>query len=323
MGPVATRTLPALLVGAPAEAHEPAGPPARAGGRVRSHHARGRGRARAPRAAVQRRARTRSSCCAWPRRPSAPARSPSRSCTWTRATTSPRSSSSATAACAELGERLIVASVQDSIDAGRVREEHPAPHPRASRNRLQTRTLLDAIAAHGFDAAFGGARRDEERARAKERVFSFRDEFGAVGPARPAARAVEPLQRADRPGRARARVPALQLDRARRLALHRRGGARAALDLLRARAHVLERDGMLLARLAVRAPVDGEGRSAMGALPHGRRPDGDGRRALQRGHAADVVAEIAATTVTERGQTRADDRTSEAAMEDRKREGYF
>src|SRR5579884_3678440 len=79
----------------------------------------------------------------------------------------------------QLGERLIVASVQDSIDAGRVREE---TGPRASRNRLQTVTLLDAIAEHGFDAAFGGARRDEERARAKERIFSFRDDFGQWDP---------------------------------------------------------------------------------------------------------------------------------------------
>ena len=82
---------------------------------------------------------------------------------------------------AELGERLIVASVQDSIDAGRAVEE---TGPRASRNRLQTVTLLDAIAEHGFDAAFGGARRDEERARAKERVFSFRDDFGQWDPKR-------------------------------------------------------------------------------------------------------------------------------------------
>src|ERR1700680_3386755 len=80
---------------------------------------------------------------------------------------------------AELGERLIVASVQDSIDAGRAIEE---TGPRASRNRLQTVPLLDAIAEHGFDAAFGGARRDEERARAKERVFSFRDDFGQWDP---------------------------------------------------------------------------------------------------------------------------------------------
>src|SRR2546421_10820516 len=80
---------------------------------------------------------------------------------------------------AELGERLIVARVQASIDSGRVVEE---TGPRASRNRLQTTTLLDAIAEHGFDAAFGGARRDEERARAKERIMSFRDDFGGWDP---------------------------------------------------------------------------------------------------------------------------------------------
>src|SRR2546421_12185620 len=82
----------------------------------------------------------------------------------------------------ELGERLIVASVQESIDAGRVVEELG---PRASRNRLQTVTLLDAIAEHGFDAAFGGARRDEERARAQERLLSFRDHFGQWNPQAP------------------------------------------------------------------------------------------------------------------------------------------
>src|SRR5512134_783663 len=82
---------------------------------------------------------------------------------------------------AELGERLVVASVQRSIDEGRVVEE---TGPRASRNRLQTTTLLDAIEEHRFDAAFGGARRDEERARAKERVFSFRDDFGQWEPRR-------------------------------------------------------------------------------------------------------------------------------------------
>src|SRR5579862_7407507 len=79
----------------------------------------------------------------------------------------------------ELGERLLIARVQDSIDQGRVSEE---TGPRASRNRLQTTTLLDAIAQHRFDCAIGGARRDEERARAKERIFSFRDEFGHWDP---------------------------------------------------------------------------------------------------------------------------------------------
>ena len=95
-------------------------------------------------------------------------------------------------ASSELGERLIVASVQESIDNGRVVEE---TGPRASRNRLQTTTLLDAIAEHGFDAAFGGARRDEERARAKERIFSLPRRLRRLGPQGPAPRAVEPLQR--------------------------------------------------------------------------------------------------------------------------------
>ena len=134
---------------------------------------------------------------------------------------------------AELGERLIVASVQESIDNGRVVEE---TGPRASRNQLQTVTLLDAIAEHGFDAAFGGARRDEERARAKERVFSFRDDFGQWDPKNQRPGAVEPLQRARQEGRERARVSDLQLDRARRLGVHRPRAARGSVDLLRPRA---------------------------------------------------------------------------------------
>jgi sulfate adenylyltransferase subunit 2 len=120
---------------------------------------------------------------------------------------------------------LLVGSVQASIDAGRVREE---TGPRASRNRLQTVTLLDAIETYELDACFGGARRDEERARAKERVLSFRDDFG---PAPPAPRAVGPLQRARAPRREHPRVPDLQLDRARRVAVHRVRGARAAEHL--------------------------------------------------------------------------------------------
>ena len=129
----------------------------------------------------------------------------------------------------EAGHELIVASVQESIDRGRVSEETPG----GSRNRLQTVTLLDALEQHGFDAAFGGARRDEERARAKERVLSFRDEFGQW---EPRAQRPEPWTLYNgriRRRRADPRVPAEQLDRARRLALHRGRGARAAVDLLR------------------------------------------------------------------------------------------
>ena len=137
---------------------------------------------------------------------------------------------------AELGERLIVASVQESIDKGRVVEQ---TGPRASRNQLQTTTLLDAIEEHGFDAAMGGARRDEERARAKERIFSFRDDFGQWNP-----RAQRPelwnLYNAQiRKGEHDPRLPDLELDRARRVAVHRARAARAAVDLLRARARGL------------------------------------------------------------------------------------
>ena len=114
----------------------------------------------------------------WPRRRFGRASSPSRSCTSTRANF-PEVIEYRDRRVAELGETLLVASVQESIDNGRVVEE---TGPRASRNQLQTTTLLDAIEEHRFDAAIGGARRDEERARAKERIFSFRDDFGQWNP---------------------------------------------------------------------------------------------------------------------------------------------
>ena len=150
---------------------------------------------------------------------------------------------------AELGERLIVASVQDSIDTGRVVEQ---TGPRASRNRLQTTTLLDAIDEHGFDAAIGGARRDEERSRAKERIFSFRDDFGQWDPRAQRPELWNLYNGRDPPGRARARVPDLQLDRARRVAVHRPRAPRAAVDLLRARARGLRARRDALRRLGVR-----------------------------------------------------------------------
>ena len=161
-----------------------------------------------------------------------------------------------------LGLRLVVANVQDYIDDGRLRER-----PDGTRNPLQTVPLLDAIEADKFDAVFGGGRRDEEKARAKERVFSLRDEFGAVGPAPPAPRAVGPLQRPPRAGRARARVPAVQLDRARRLALHRARGHRAARPLLRPRARGLRprrhvADAGRVGRPEARRDASRRGRSA-------------------------------------------------------------
>jgi sulfate adenylyltransferase subunit 2 len=221
---------------------------------------------------------------------------------------------------AEIGERLIVASVQESIDAGRV----PDPGPGASRNRQQTRTLLDALEAGGFDAAFGGARRDEERARAKERILSFRDEFGQWDP-----RAQRPEPWSLYNGRIRkgeqVRVFPLsnwtELDVWRYIELEN-------LELpsiyFAHEREVFERDGILLAVSEYAAPINGE-TSAVEWVRY--RTVGDLTiTGAVRSEAIDitrVIAEISAATVSERGETRADDRTSAAAMEDRKREGYF
>ncbi|MET4433143.1 MULTISPECIES: sulfate adenylyltransferase subunit CysD [unclassified Mycolicibacterium] len=220
----------------------------------------------------------------------------------------------------EHGHRLIVGSVQESIDAGRV----PDPGPDASRNRQQTRTLLDALEAGGFDAAFGGARRDEERARAKERILSFRDEFGQWDP-----RAQRPEPWSLYNGRIRkgeqVRVFPLsnwtELDVWRYIELEN-------LELpsiyFAHEREVLERDGILLAVSEYVAPRDGE-TSAVEWVRY--RTVGDLTiTGAVRSHAtaiAGVIEEISAATVSERGETRADDRTSVAAMEDRKREGYF
>ena len=140
-------------------------------------------------------------------------------------------STSGTAGWPRLGVQLVVASVQDSIDAGRVAEETGR---RASRNRLQTTTLLDAIEENRFDAVFGGARRDEEKARAKERVFSFRDEFGQWDPKNQRPELWSIYNTRIRMRRAHPGVPAVQLDRAGRLAVHRPGEAGDPVHLLRA-----------------------------------------------------------------------------------------
>jgi sulfate adenylyltransferase subunit 2 len=222
---------------------------------------------------------------------------------------------------AELGERLVVASVQESIDKGRVSEQ---TGPRASRNQLQTTTLLDAIEEHGFDAAMGGARRDEERARAKERIFSFRDDFGQWNP------------RAQRPElwnlyNARIRkgeqIRVFPISNWTELDVWQYI-AREKLELpLIYFAHerdVFKRDGMLYAasdfierfpdeepfRATVRFRTVGDMTCTGGVISDAASID-------------EVVTEIAATRITERGETRADDRVSEAAMEDRKRVGYF
>jgi sulfate adenylyltransferase subunit 2 len=222
---------------------------------------------------------------------------------------------------AELGVELVVASVQESIDRGRVVEESG---PRASRNRLQTVTLLDAIAEHGFDAAFGGARRDEERARAKERMLSFRDEHGQWEP-----KAQRPELWSLYNGRIRrgehVRVFPLsnwtELDVWRYIAVERLEVPSIYFAHDR---QVFRRDGMLYAVSPYVELIAGEEPFAASVR---YRTVGDmsctGAVASTAATLDTVVAEIAATRITERGETRADDRVSEAAMEDRKREGYF
>ena len=218
------------------------------------------------------------------------------------------------------GHKLIVASVQESIDNGRV----PDPGEGASRNRAQTRTLLDALEAGGFDAAFGGARRDEERARAKERILSFRDEFGQWDP-----RAQRPEPWSLYNGRIKkgeqVRVFPLsnwtELDVWRYIELE---GLEIPSIYYAHEREVFERDGILLAVSEYAGPQDGE-TSATEWVRY--RTVGDltitGAVASTAATVAQVITEVAATRITERGQTRADDRSSEAAMEDRKREGYF
>jgi sulfate adenylyltransferase subunit 2 len=222
---------------------------------------------------------------------------------------------------AELGERLIVAHVQDSIDAGRVVEE---TGPRASRNRLQTVTLLDAIAEHGFDAAFGGARRDEERARAKERVFSFRDDFGQWDPKRQRPELWSLYNGRINRGEHVRVFPIsnwTELDVWRYIATEELEVPSIYFAHTRP---VFERDGMLYAHSPHVELTDGEEPLEVSVR---YRTVGDmtctGAVRSQARTLETVVAEIAATRITERGETRADDRVSEAAMEDRKREGYF
>ncbi len=222
---------------------------------------------------------------------------------------------------AELGERLIVASVQESIDKGRAVEQ---TGPRASRNQLQTVTLLDAIQEHQFDAAMGGARRDEEKARAKERIFSFRDDFGQWNP------------RAQRPElwnlynaciRKGEQIRVFPISNWTELDVWQYV-ARENLELpsiyFSHKREVFRRDNMLYAVSPYVERLPGEDPFEIDVR---FRTVGDmtctGGVESTASSIDQVVAEIAATRITERGETRADDRVSEAAMEDRKRVGYF
>jgi sulfate adenylyltransferase subunit 2 len=220
-----------------------------------------------------------------------------------------------------IGERLIVASVQDSIDQGRVREE---TGPRASRNRLQTTTLLDAIAEHGFDAAFGGARRDEERARAKERMFSFRDDFGQWDPKSQRPELWSLFNGRIRKGEHVRVFPIsnwTELDVWQYIAQE---GLEVPSIYYSHTREVFRRDGMLYALNPFIELMDGE-EPFETSVRYRTVGDMTCTGAVQSTALTleEVVTEIAATRITERGETRADDRVTEAAMEDRKREGYF
>ncbi len=222
---------------------------------------------------------------------------------------------------ASLDAQLVVASVQASIDAGRVAED-PGPNP--SRNRLQTRTLLDAITEHRFDAVFGGARRDEEKARAKERVYSFRDAFGQWDPKNQRPELWGLYNGRHRSGE-HIRVFPLsdwtELDIWQYI-------AEENLDIPEIyyahRRPVFRRDGMLLAVSDFVTLVDDE-EAFETTVRYRTVGDMTCTGAVESSAATleEIIVETAASRLTERGATRADDRVSEAAMEDRKREGYF
>ncbi len=218
------------------------------------------------------------------------------------------------------GARLLVAKVQDSIDQGRVAD----PGPIASRNRLQTTTLLDAINANSFDAAFGGARRDEDKARAKERVLSFRDSFGQWDPKRQRPELWQLYQGSVRPGEHLRAFPLsdwTELDiwqyiRREQIVL-------PAIYYAHSR-RVIQRDGMLLAESQWVTP---QGIEVVEEATVRYRTVGDatltGAVRSEAATADDIIRELATSRISERGATRGDDRFSETAMEDRKREGYF
>jgi sulfate adenylyltransferase subunit 2 len=219
------------------------------------------------------------------------------------------------------GARLVVASVEESIRQGRSVDE---TGPRASRNRLQTVTLLDAIEENRFDAVFGGGRRDEEKARAKERVYSFRDEFGQWDPKNQRPELWSLYNGRHKPGE---HIRVFPLSNWTELDIWQYIAAEN-IDLpsiyYSHRREVFRRDGMWLAVSPFITLLDGEEPVEMTVR---YRTVGDatctGAVESTASTVADVIAEVAASRITERGATRADDRASEAAMEDRKKEGYF
>ena len=222
---------------------------------------------------------------------------------------------------AELGERLIVASVQESIDSGRVAEQSG---PRASRNQLQTTTLLDAMAEHRFEAALGGARRDEERSRAKERIFSFRNDSGGWDPKNQRPELWNLYNGRIKQGEQVRVFPIsnwTELDIWQYIAEEK---LEIPSIYFAHQRELFERDGMLYATSEASELLPGE-TTFTDSVRYRTVGDMSCTGAVRSSASTleQVVKEIAATRITERGETRADDRASEAAMEDRKKEGYF
>ena len=221
----------------------------------------------------------------------------------------------------ELGIRLVVGSVQEAIDAGRLVEQSG---PQPMRNGLQTPVLLDSIEEGKYDAVFGGARRDEEKARAKERVFSFRDEFGQWDPKNQRPELWSLYNGRHRKGE---HIRIFPLSNWTELDIWQYIAAESIEIPSIYFAHtreVIKRDGMLLATGPVTRVLDGE--TAFAAQVRYRTVGDMSCTGAVESDAADlqaIIDEVAATRITERGATRADDRVSEAAMEDRKKEGYF
>jgi sulfate adenylyltransferase subunit 2 len=220
---------------------------------------------------------------------------------------------------AQLGVQLIVASVQEAIDAGKVREE-----PNGSRNRIQTPVLLEAVDKHRFNALFGGARRDEEKARAKERVFSFRDEFGQWDPKNQRPELWNLYNGRVFPGESIRVFPLSNWTELDIWHYIRKEGIEIPSIYFAHEREVFERDGMLMAVNEFAVPKDGQP-TFVAKVRY--RTVGDATLTAAVRSDADtidkIVDEVASTRLTERGATRGDDKVSEAAMEDRKREGYF
>ena len=222
---------------------------------------------------------------------------------------------------AELSAELVVGSVQASIDSGRVTEEKG---PKAIRNRLQSVTLLDSIEEHGYDAVFGGGRRDEDKARAKERVYSFRDEFGQWDPKNQRPELWNLFNGRHRKGEHIRVFPISNWTEMDVWQYIEREDIELPSIYYAHRREVFRRDGMLLAVTDFVTVQDDEEVEEMVVR---FRTVGDatctGAVESPAANPADVIIEVAASRITERGATRADDKFAEAAMEDRKKEGYF